>query len=415
MELTCKICGRHCKSNCSLSAHIRHHHKMTVREYFDKYVEPWEHKCIRCGKSTAFVSLDFGYRVACNNVLCMRDARRETCLERYGDATYHNFEKQLETIHHTSKEEYARRVRKGKETRRKRYGCENYQNVSAIRETCIKKYGVDNAFKAECVKEKIKNVHREKRGVDYPSQSLECRKKTMETVLEHYGVHCISESREIQEKARQTRIRKYGSPNYRNVEKQKITVSKRSKQEWDRIRAKTRKTCLQRYGVDTPFGFCRKPASVSGLSRRVERILDAHPEVEYIQELRINFRERKEYRDFRAYDFAFGKVILELNGDYFHANPAIYNAEDIISIRHVPHTAQSIWEDDSVKRKLAESRGYRVVYLWECDMKKMSDDELFNWIKRNCIEKERLWCAKKSSIATCEMKGVRADKKSTVS
>lgn len=390
MELSCKICGKLCKSNSSLSAHIRNSHKMTVKEYFDKYVEPWEHKCIRCGKTTTFISLDFGYRVACNDVLCMRDARRATCLERYGDATYHNSEKQLETIRSTSREEYEKRIRKSKATRLARYGSENYQNVEAIRSTCMKKYGVDNAFKADCVKEKIKRVHREKRGVDYPSQSPACREKTRATMIRHYGVPTVGESKELREKARATNLLRYGNPNYRNSRKIRKVASERSKAEIARIVEKQRSTCLKKYGVDTPFGFCRKPASVSGLSRRVERILDAHPEVEYIQELRINFRERKEYRDFRAYDFAFGKVILELNGDYFHANPAIYNAEDIISIRHVHHTAQSIWEGDSVKRKLAESRGYRVVYLWECDMKKMSDDELFNWIKRNCIEKERL-------------------------
>lgn len=103
----------------------------------------------------------------------------------------------------------------------------------------------------------------------------------------------------------------------------------------------------------------------------------------------INFTERKEYRDFRAYDFAFGNTILELNGDYFHANPSMYKAEDIIVIRHVKHTAQSIWNDDTVKRELAESKGYKVIYLWERDMKKMSDEELFNWIKTHCIERNQ--------------------------
>lgn len=389
MNLTCKICGFLASSNNSLSAHIRHSHKMTVKDYFDKYIEPWEHKCIRCGMPTKFLTLDTGYRVACNDVICMREARRTTCLERYGDATYHNSEKQLETIRNTSREEYERRMRKSKATRLERYGCENYQNVDAIRATCMKKYGVDCAFKADCVKEKIRKVHRERRGVDYPSQSEECRKKTKETMFRHFGVATCGESKELQEKARQTRIRRYGDPNYRNSMKQKETISRKSKKELAIIIEKRRKTCLQRYGVDTPFGFCRKPNSVSGLSKRVQRILNDHQEVEYEQELRINFTERKEYRDFRAYDFAFGKVILELNGDFFHANPKIYKAEDIITIRHVPHTAQSIWNDDTVKRRLAESRGYQVVYLWECDMKKMSDEELFNWIKKNCIERKK--------------------------
>ena len=387
MNLTCKICGFSARNNNSLSAHIRNSHKLTVKDYFDKYIEPWEHKCIRCGEPTRFITLDYGYRVSCNNVMCMRDARQKTCLERYGDEHYNNLEKQLETIRNTSRDEYERRTRKSKATRLERYGCENYQNVEAIRATCMKKYGVDCAFKAECVKEKIKKVNRERLGVDYPSQSIECRKKSRTTLLEHYGVPYTSASKELQEKARQTRIRRYGNPNYRNGEKQRLTIAKRTRDDWKKINEKRKATCLKKYGVDTVFGICKRAASISSLSKRVKRILDLHPEVEYIQELRINFTERKEYRDFRAYDFAFGKVILELNGDFFHANPKIYKAEDIITIRHVPHTAQSIWNDDEVKRRLAESRGYQVVYLWECDMKKMSDEELFNWIKKNCIER----------------------------
>lgn len=387
-SLVCKVCGFVASNNNSLSAHIRNRHKMTVKDYFDKYIEPWEHRCIRCGKPTRFKTLSSGYRQACDDVLCMRDARRDTCLQRYGESEYHNLEKQLQTIKATTEEEKRRRVLKGKATKKEKYGNENYQNVAKIRESCLKKYGVDCVFKSEVIKEKIRRVNREKRGVDYPSQSPECRRKTADTTMKHYGVSNCAQSKKLQEKARQTRIARYGNPNYRNSEKQKITVARKSKEERESIIAKRRKTCLDKYGVDTPFGFCPHPNAISGLSKRVRRILDAHPEIEYIQELRINFKKRKEYRDFRAYDFAFGKTILELNGDYFHANPSIYKEDDIITIRRIKHTAQSIWDDDKIKRQLAESRGYRVVYLWEKDMKRMKDDELLEWILNNCIQED---------------------------
>ena len=108
--LVCKVCGFVASNNNSLSAHIRHRHTMTVQDYFDKYIEPWEHKCIRCGKPTRFKTLSTGYRQACNDVLCMRDARRDTCLQRYGVVEYHNLEKQLQTIKATTEEEKRRRV-----------------------------------------------------------------------------------------------------------------------------------------------------------------------------------------------------------------------------------------------------------------------------------------------------------------
>lgn len=389
-SMVCCICGFEGKSHNSLSAHIRHRHSMTVKDYFDKYIEPWEHKCIRCGNPTRFQTLGTGYRQACNDALCMRDARQHTCLEEYGIATYNNPEKQLPAVRNISEEEKARRVRKSKATKRERYGNENYQNVEKIRDTCRKRYGVDWALQADVVKEKIRLVHRTKRGVDYPSQSPECRQKARSTMMKHFGVATTGESKEIQEKAKQTRLLRYGDPNYRNSKKQRETVAKKSDAERQEIIDKRRKTCLVKYGVDTPFGICKKPASISGLSRRVKKVLDA-AQIPYIQELRINFKKRKEYRDFRAYDFAFGNVILELNGDYFHANPDIYKATDIIRIRHVPHTVQSIWDDDKVKRKLAEQHGYQVVYLWESEMKKMKDKDLLDWIIGHCkVQKGKL-------------------------
>lgn len=356
---------------------------MTVKDYFDKYIEPWEHKCIRCGKSTQFQTLGTGYRQACNDVLCMRDARQYTCLKVYGDPKYRDVEKQKEALKTQSATIKEQKKIKIKATKKSRYGSENYQNVAKIRETCLRKYGVDNAFKAEVVKEKIRQIHQAKRGVDYPSQSSVCREKSRATMMKHYGVPTVGESKELLKKAKLTTMLRYGDPNYRNTQKQRETNARKTSEEWQRIIDKRRKTCLAKYGVDTPFGFCKKPTAISGLFRRVKRVLDA-AKVPYIQELRINFKERKEYRDFRAYDFAFGKVILELNGDYFHANPSIYKPTDVISIRHVLHTAQSIWNDDKVKRELAEQHGYQVVYLWETDMKKMKDKELLDWIVGHC-------------------------------
>ena len=46
------------------------------------------------------------------------------------------------------------------------------------------------------------------------------------------------------------------------------------------------------------------------------------------------------------------------------------------------------------------------------DVREFLDAQL---ITPDFLERNKLWCAKSSSIATCEMKGVRADKKSTVS
>jgi uncharacterized protein with PIN domain len=54
--------------------------------------------------------------------------------------------------------------------------------------TLMDMYGVDNAFKSEEVKEKIKSVMISKYGVDNCSKSEIIKKKKIETTLKNYGV-----------------------------------------------------------------------------------------------------------------------------------------------------------------------------------------------------------------------------------
>jgi len=65
-------------------------------------------------------------------------------------------------------------------------------------------------------------------------------------------------------------------------------------------------------------------------------------------EYRILFNN-SEKETYRSYDFKFSNIILELNGDYFHANPKFYKEDDIIRIRKVDYTAKDIWQSDNKK------------------------------------------------------------------
>lgn len=99
----------------------------------------------------------------------------------------------------------------------------------------------------------------------------------------------------------------------------------------------------------------------------------------------MEFRINLNNVNFKCYDFKFNNIILELNGDYFHANPCIYKPTDIIKIRHVNYLAIDIWNKDLEKKQLAEDNGYIVKYLWEYNLKRMTDTDILTWIKTNCI------------------------------
>ena len=105
--------------------------------------------------------------------------------------------------------------------------------------------------------------------------------------------------------------------------------------------------------------------------------------------IRVSAAEREIYRnlaqmglDVRAqyhipgasffYDFflpAHG-LIIEYQGDYWHANPVKYKPGTRLSIQNVGVVAvEDIWKRDKRKRECAEYYGFRVQYVWESDYK----------------------------------------------
>ncbi len=61
------------------------------------------------------------------------------------------------------------------------------------------------------------------------------------------------------------------------------------------------------------------------------------------------------------------RIIIEINGDYIHANPAKYNADDVIRIPGESYTAQEKWDRDQRKLDYLRSKGYQVLVIWESD------------------------------------------------
>lgn len=61
------------------------------------------------------------------------------------------------------------------------------------------------------------------------------------------------------------------------------------------------------------------------------------------------------------------KIILEINGDYVHANPKYYKQDDIIRLPNTVYTAAEKWESDNIKINNLISLGYEVIVIWETD------------------------------------------------
>jgi hypothetical protein len=70
------------------------------------------------------------------------------------------------------------------------------------------------------------------------------------------------------------------------------------------------------------------------------------------------------------YDLTFpnSKKIIEFNGDFWHANPILFEAEYLNKPKKMK--ANQIWEYDLTKKKAAEDNGYIVFVVWERDYRK---------------------------------------------
>ena len=78
------------------------------------------------------------------------------------------------------------------------------------------------------------------------------------------------------------------------------------------------------------------------------------------------------------------KIIIEVNGDMWHANPLYYSENDLIMNKL---KASDLWEKDKRKKTAVENLGYSVIYIWENETK--TTDELLLKLIQKRISNEK--------------------------
>ena len=61
------------------------------------------------------------------------------------------------------------------------------------------------------------------------------------------------------------------------------------------------------------------------------------------------------------------KLIIEINGDYIHANPKHHKPDDVIRLRGNSYKAREKWESDKIKLDNLKKMCYNVITIWESD------------------------------------------------
>ena len=148
------------------------------------------------------------------------------------------------------------------------------------------------------------------------------------------------------------------------------------------VKERIKSTFLERFGVDHPMK-CEEIVDRVMYSRSLNpnknfiRFSSIHKKVcDILDEMKIKYEiefylKGENKRCF--YDIKIGKLLIEVNGDYWHANPILYKAKDLLSFHGNIFMAEDIWKLDKEKEELANKNGYNVLYLWETDINKFPE------------------------------------------
>jgi len=87
----------------------------------------------------------------------------------------------------------------------------------------------------------------------------------------------------------------------------------------------------------------------------------------------------------KFFDIKIKNTLIDVNSDLWHANPVLYNENDVLKFPFKKERVKTIWRRDLNKKVLAESFGYKVFYIWENDIKDLNDDNLINYLAMNIL------------------------------
>lgn len=152
-----------------------------------------------------------------------------------------------------------------------------------------------------------------------------------------------------------TKLKKYGDKNYNNPKQQKQTL-------------------FDRYGVNVSFFRKSNGLRITSIQKIVynyiKSIYDSALLEETLADVLISV-------DIYIPD---KKIVIETDGDYWHMNPKIYKKDFYNKSTH--KTAKETWQYDKKRRKVLTDAGYKVIALWETDIK---NGNYFKILKENKV------------------------------
>jgi G:T-mismatch repair DNA endonuclease (very short patch repair protein) len=194
------------------------------------------------------------------------------------------------------------------------------------------------------------------------ANSEQVRKKYELTCLKKYGTkNSLSKGTCSYKKRNKTVIKRYGVTNVFQLEE---------------VKEKSKSTLRNKYGVNNPIelpSYERSNGRKSKLHKIIENLLDVN-QIKYQSEAvnkfgKFNKKLNKFYSPIVDILIESSKVVVEINGDYWHGNPKKYSKNSVIKKWRGDVLVSKIWELDRIRNTQIRSFGYKVIVLWENDIK----------------------------------------------
>jgi G:T-mismatch repair DNA endonuclease (very short patch repair protein) len=160
-----------------------------------------------------------------------------------------------------------------------------------------------------------------------------------------------------------TCVAKYGVENVSQIPEVRKVKSEKSKQFFQNMTAKER----LEYTAKARASVCSRGGYSSSIEKRVAKCLI---------DLDIQYKANINLWNYN-WDLVFNNIIIEVQGDMWHGNPNFYKSTDLIMNKLL---VKDIWKKDGRKRKKAIENGYKVLYIWEYDIRKKTDFELVEYV-----------------------------------
>ena len=258
---------------------------------------------------------------------------------------------------------------------REKFGIDYKSILFLIKYFNIKKRGIsESGIKISSPKNKKTCQLRYK--TNNVSQVNDIKKKKIATSMKNFGVTNIWRHKDYYKIAEAGILKKYG------MESNELR-SICSKRVWNSKSLEEKNIWLDN-SIRSYMGIV---GSMKHTSSKIEYKI-----IEILEDLNLPYERQFYIKDdnakYKSYDIRLknSNIIIEINGDYWHANPKKYKPTDILKFPFGEKMATEIWKKDEVKRLLAESHGLIVKYIWENDIRKFTKNELINHVK--CIVNE---------------------------